>query len=172
MLIISIIVSLLAYLSQLYKIKKEGFSDGISENAFIIPLIINSIMFYKSEAAGIYYLSAQGIIMSLITLWYIKKKRSKGYKNVENKIDFGIAVTAALFMVFGFSQLIKSIKYKGVPNISILTFTLWTSSHIMTYVIAESNEIKIAALISIGLNSLILIDLIYKNRRVKRLITK
>ena len=124
--ILTVVIIFFSLGTQFVKMYKLKTSNGVSANAYIFGFLSQLTTFIVADNNYIVIISIIGMIGSLtnvFTIYYYNHKNKVFKENMESKLDFILGIISSLFMIFGFSQALKSFKHKGVTkNVSKIAY--------------------------------------------------
>lgn len=152
-------ITIVSYLTQIFKIVKNKSSEGVSLQAYIITLIALIVMTINTDSDKVYLLAISESILTFIGIVIIYKFSKVLEKN---SIDFLIALGCSFFMIHGVMQGIKSFKHKGFSTVSISSYALWILLDSIIIYFEQDIKVIVALSISILIYIYIMIDTMIK----------
>ena len=153
-------ITIVSYLTQIFKIVKNKSSDGVSLQAYIITFIALIVMTINTDSDKVYILAIAESVLAFIGIAIIYNFSKVLEKN---SIDFLIALGCSFFMIHGVMQGIKSFKHKGFSTVSISSYALWVLLDSIIIYFEQDIKVIVALSISILIYIYITIDTILKN---------
>lgn len=164
---VTVLITIIGYVSQSLKIYKNRSSSGVSLGAYIISLITVLSVSGHAESEHLVIASFVEAACILFTLSLIRL-----YSDKANKHKFGwpfwFSLFLSFFMIRGVMQAVTSYGHSGKSNVSISGYVTWITLNMCLIVLAENNYVT-AALLCTTMVFLYIIAVTYIQNRTHQL---